>query len=224
MTKSLRSTWGVLLAAWLLDPVITMRADESPKAGKPNIVYILADDLGYGDVGCYNPDSKIPTPNIDTLAKAGRRFTDAHSPSAVCTPTRYALLTGRYGWRTRLQRNVIGPFSQPLIAQKQLTVAGLLRDQGYSTACIGKWHLGWGWPQPGEGGQRNFYEPIPDGPTSRGFDLYFGTDVPNYPPFCFLENDRTVGIPSAMAPVGRDSFNLPGPMIPNWKLTNVLPE
>lgn len=85
---------------------------------KPNVVYILADDLGYGDVGCYNPASKIPTPNMDRLAKEGVRFTDAHSPSAVCTPTRYALLTGRYAWRSRLQRNVIGPYSQPLIAEK----------------------------------------------------------------------------------------------------------
>ena len=190
---------------------------------KPNIVYILADDLGYGDVGCYNPASKIPTPNIDRLAKQGMRFTDAHSPSAVCTPTRYALLTGRYAWRTRLQRNVIGPFSQPLIAENQLTVARLLRDQGYATACIGKWHLGWGWPKPGDGGKRDFTQPIPDGPTARGFDLYFGTDVPNYPPYCFLENDRTVGIPSAAAPVGRDSFNIAGPMVSDWKLVDVLP-
>lgn len=190
---------------------------------KPNIVYILADDLGYGDVGCYNAASKIPTPNIDRLAKEGMRFTDAHSPSAVCTPTRYALLTGRYAWRTRLQRNVIGPFSPPLIPEKQLTVAGLLREQGYATACIGKWHLGWGWPKPGDGGKRDFTKPIPDGPTTRGFDLYFGTDVPNYPPYCFLENDRTVGIPSEAAPVGRDSFNIAGPMVPDWKLVEVLP-
>jgi arylsulfatase A len=190
---------------------------------KPNIVYILADDLGYGDVGCYNAASKIPTPNMDRLAKGGIRFTDAHSPSAVCTPTRYGLLTGRYAWRTRLQRNVIGPFSQPLIAKQQLTVPGLLRGQGYATACIGKWHLGWGWPKPGDNGKRDFSKPIPDGPTTRGFDLYFGTDVPNYPPYCFLENDHTEGIPSADAPVGRGAFNIAGPMIPGWKLVEVLP-
>lgn len=190
---------------------------------KPNIVYILADDLGYGDVDCYNPASKIPTPNIDRLAKEGVRFTDAHSPSAVCTPTRYSLLTGRYAWRTRLQRNVIGPFAQPLIAENQQTVPGILRRQGYATACIGKWHLGWGWPKPGDDGKRDFTQPIPDGPTTRGFDLYFGTDVPNYPPYCFLENDRTIGIPSANAPVGRDAFNIAGPMVPGWKLVDVLP-
>ncbi len=197
-----------------------MRAAEPPK---PNIVYILADDLGYGDVGCYNPASKISTPNMDRLAKEGVRFTDAHSPSAVCTPSRYALLTGRYAWRTRLQRNVIGPFAQPLVAENQLTVAEVLRKHGYATACVGKWHLGWGWPRPGDGGERDFTRPIPDGPTARGFDLYFGTDVPNYPPYCFLENDRTVGVPSEAAPVGSDEFNIAGPMVPGWKLVDVLP-
>ena len=190
---------------------------------KPNLVYILADDLGYGDLGCYNPSSKIPTPNIDRLAEAGVRFTDAHSPSSVCTPTRYALLTGRYAWRTRLQRNVIGPFSPPLIAGSRLTVAGLLQREGYQTACIGKWHLGWGWPAAGADGRRDFRKPIPDGPTTRGFDHYFGTDVPNYPPFCFLEDDHTVGLPSVAAPVGRDSFNMAGPMLPGWNLVDILP-
>ncbi|MBA4192316.1 MAG: arylsulfatase [Planctomycetaceae bacterium] len=192
-------------------------------AKKPNVVLILADDLGYGDLGCYNPASKIPTPNMDRLAKEGVRFTDAHSPSSVCTPTRYALLTGRYAWRTRLQRNVIGPFAQPLIAEKLLTVPAMLREQGYATACVGKWHLGWGWSKPDEGGTRDFRKPIPDGPTTRGFDVYFGTDVPNYPPYCFIENDRTVGIPSEAAPVGRDAFNIAGPMVPGWKLVDVLP-
>jgi arylsulfatase A len=211
-------------------PVLVIAAaflalSDSPAAdvGKPNIVYILADDLGYGDVGCYNPSSKIQTPHLDRLASEGVRFTDAHSPSAVCTPTRYALLTGRYAWRSRLQRNVIGPFAPPLIAKDQLTVAGMLRRQGYATACVGKWHLGWGWPQQDGGGKRDFTQPIPDGPTARGFDYYFGTDVPNYPPYCFLENDRTVGVPSAAAPVGRNSFNIAGPMLPGWKLVDVLP-
>ncbi len=190
---------------------------------KPNVVYILADDLGYGDPGCYNRKSKIPTPNIDRLAAEGVRFTDAHSPSAVCTPTRYALLTGRYAWRTRLQRNVLGPFAPPLIDHKLLTVPAMLRANGYATACVGKWHLGWGWPKPDPGGQRDFTKQIPDGPTTRGFDSYYGTDVPNYPPYCFIENDRTAGIPSEAAPAGRDSFNIAGPMMPGWKLVDVLP-
>ncbi len=213
-------TRTLLVCLLLLSSVLPTRAAEPTK---PNVVYILADDLGYGDVGCYNPASKIPTPNIDRLAKEGVRFTDAHSPSAVCTPTRYALLTGRYAWRTRLQRNVIGPFSQPLIAEKQLTVPAMLRDHGYATACVGKWHLGWGWPKPADDGKRDFTKPIPDGPTTRGFDSYFGTDVPNYPPYCFIDNDRTVGIPSVPAPVGKESFNIAGPMVPDWKLVDVLP-
>ena len=110
--------------------------------GKPNIVFILADDLGYGDLGCYNKDSKIPTPHLDQFAREGMRFTDAHAPTSVCTPTRYAILTGRYSWRTRLQRGVLGAWDKPLIAPGRLTVASLLKEHGYTTACIGKWHLG----------------------------------------------------------------------------------
>lgn len=216
----MRRTRALLSLAALACAVAPVRAADPTK---PNVVYVLADDLGYGDPGCYNAASKIPTPNIDRLAKEGVRFTDAHSPSAVCTPTRYALLTGRYAWRSRLQRNVIGPYSQPLIAENLLTVPELLRKQGYATACVGKWHLGWGWPKVDADGKRDFTKAIPNGPTARGFDLYFGTDVPNYPPYCFIENDRPVGIPSEPAPVGKDSFNIPGLMVPGWKLVDVLP-
>ncbi|MCU0718578.1 MAG: arylsulfatase [Pirellula sp.] len=201
-------------------------------ADKPNIVYILADDLGYGDLGCYNPDSKIPTPRLDQLATQGLRFTDAHSPSSVCTPTRYALLTGRYAWRTRLQRNVLGPWDKPLIAPDRLTVGKMLQQHGYTTACIGKWHLGQNYAtldgKAPVGGVKNplsnvdFTKPISDGPITRGFDHYFGTIVPNYPPYCFINNDRTVGIPSLPSEGG--IFNIPGPMVPDWKLENILPE
>ncbi|MEW6305187.1 MAG: sulfatase-like hydrolase/transferase [Verrucomicrobiota bacterium] len=111
-------------------------------ASRPNIIYILADDLGYGDLGCYNKDSKIPTPHLDQLADEGMRFTDAHSPTSVCTPTRYALFTGRYSWRTRLQRGVIGAWGAPLIAAERLTAPELLRQHGYATGMVGKWHLG----------------------------------------------------------------------------------
>ncbi len=198
----------------------------------PNIVYILADDLGYGDLGCYNTESKIPTPQLDQFATRGMRFTDAHSPSSVCTPTRYALLTGRYAWRSRLQRNVLGPWDKPLIATDRLTVGKLLQQNGYKTACIGKWHLGQNYAttdgKPAVGGNKNalsnadFTQPISDGPIARGFDHYFGTIVPNYPPYCFIENDRTVGIPSV--PSGGGNFNIPGPMVPDWNLENILPE
>ncbi|MDX1926274.1 MAG: sulfatase-like hydrolase/transferase, partial [Pirellulaceae bacterium] len=111
---------------------------------RPNIVFILADDLGYGDVHCLNPQrGKIATPHLDRLAAQGMVFTDAHSGSSVCTPTRYGLLTGRYAWRTRLQSGVLdGGNDEPLIGADRLTVAGFLKQHGYSTACIGKWHLG----------------------------------------------------------------------------------
>ncbi len=212
---------------WRIVAVVTLALFVSPLFAadvvKPNIVYILADDMGYGDPGCYNADSKIPTPNIDRLAKEGMRFTDAHSPSAVCSPTRYGLLTGRYSWRSTLQRGVLPPYGQPLIGEKQLTVPGMLKEQGYTTACIGKWHLGWGWPKPDADGKRDFSKAIPNGPTTRGFDSFFGPDLPNYPPYVFIDNDRTVGIPSVPAPVGKESFNREGLMLPDWKLVDILP-
>ena len=129
-------------------------------AEKPNIVYILADDLGYGDLGCYNKDSKIPTPNLDRLAKEGMRFTDAHAPSSVCSPSRYGILTGRYAWRSRLQRGVLLPYDRPLIDAGRLTVPTMLKQQGYTTACVGKWHLGWDWPKPGPDGKRDFTQAV----------------------------------------------------------------
>ena len=202
----------------------------APRAhGKPNIVFILADDMGYGDLGCQNPESKIPTPNLDRLAAEGVRFTDAHTPAAVCTPTRYGTLTGRYCWRTSLKSGVLWPWAPPLIEPDRLTVPKLLKRHGYRTACIGKWHLGWDWPTTdgkpaevnGPGKTVDFAKPTRNGPTTRGFDYYFGTAVPNFPPYCFIENDRTVGIPTETKP---DSmFGHAGPMLPGWKLEEILP-
>ena len=155
-TPSARRRFGALLFALVAAAVGPLAAPlRADGPAKPNVVFILADDLGYGDLGSYNPASKIATPHADRLAKEGVRFTDAHSPSAVCTPTRYALLTGRYAWRTKLQRNVLGPFAPPLIDGERLTVPVMLRKHGYAAACIGKWHLGWGWPKPGDGGKRD---------------------------------------------------------------------
>lgn len=196
--------------------------------GKPNIVVILADDLGYGDLGCYNPQSKIPTPHLDRLATQGICFTDAHAPAAVCTPTRYGLLTGCFPWR-QPAKGVLAPWAEPIIPRDCLTVPRLLQQNGYATACIGKWHLGSVWPTkdgkpPRTGGDNygnvDFTRPIAEGPTTRGFDYYFGTDVPNYPPYCFIENDRTVGIPSEPS----DDLEFPGPKLPGWNQENILPE
>jgi len=138
-------------------------------AEKPNILYILCDDLGYGDVKCLGGDrSKIPTPNLDRLAAGGMIFTEAHSGSSVCTPTRYGILTGRYCWRSVLQKGVIYSYAPPLIDKNRLTVAGLLRQNGYATACIGKWHVGM------TVNKNDPHARIEDGPTTRGFDYYYG--------------------------------------------------
>lgn len=216
----------------------------------PNVLLILADDLGYGDVQCYNPErGKIPTPHIDRLAAEGMRFTDAHTSSGVCSPTRYTLLTGRYHWRTRLQQGIVNYLEGPLIAPRRWTLASLLKQQGYRTAAIGKWHLGWDWALTAE--EKNtirfgrtlepgvtvteelratwrelFARAIGGGPTTRGFDSYFGTDVPNWPPYCFIENDRTVGLPSELLPpalLHKHLASLPGPALPGWKLEAILP-
>lgn len=120
---------------------------EVSEASEPNIVVIYADDLGYGDVQCYSPERrKIPMPHIDALAADSMRFTDAHSSSGVCSPSRYTLLTGRYHWRTRLQSGIVGLWEKPLIVADRLTIGGLAKQHGYRTAAVGKWHLGWNWP------------------------------------------------------------------------------
>jgi len=170
------------------------------EARKPNILIILADDLGYGDVRANNPTrGKIPTPHLDKLASQGMRFTDGHSSSGVCSPSRYALLTGRYHWRTRLQTGIVGVFGEPLIAPERLTVAGLAKQHGYRTAAIGKWHLGWDWPiaegdrplfrsykEAGKSSpdahretwRKVFEQKIAGGPTTRGFDTTSGPTCP----------------------------------------------
>jgi len=205
-----------LIAGAVLIPILSVlvpdvgvvRADPV----KPNLIVILADDLGYGDLACNNPDSKIPTPHADRLAAEGMRFTDAHSPSAVCTPTRYSLLTGRYHWRSRLKEGVLDGFSPPLIEPDRVTVASFLKSQGYATACVGKWHLGLQWTRTDgtpesldraeKGGVRSGYEidyaqGFTGGPVALGFDRFFGISASlNMPPFCYLENERVVHLPT----------------------------
>ncbi len=157
---------------------------------KPNIIYILADDLGIGDVSVYNKDSKIQTKNIDALAEEGMRFTDAHSGSAVCTPTRYGILTGRYAWRTRLQKSVLWGYDTSLIAQDRFTLANLFKNNGYNTACIGKWHLGLGW-QKDKNDSVDFSMPLSSGPNSAGFDYsYIISASLDIPPYVYIENQR----------------------------------
>lgn len=179
----------LLLTAISLTPLGALGATaaaETALPARPNIIYILCDDLGYGDVQCLNPlRGKIATPNIDKLASQGMIFTDAHSGSSVCTPTRYGIMTGRYSWRTHLQAGVLFGYSEPLIAAKRLTVPSLLKQQGYSTAVIGKWHLGMTLPK----GQPSPI--IANGPITRGFDSYFGISASmDMPPFAFIQDDH----------------------------------
>jgi len=176
---------------------------KKPAAGKPNIVYILADDMGYGDVKALNKDGKIATPNMDRLAGAGMVFTDAHSGSAVCTPTRYGILTGRYSWRTYLASGVLMGYSAPLIDQGRMTAASLARSHGYATAGFGKWHLGLkltttdGGPAKGDGSNVDFAKPFADGPTSLGFDTYYGISASlDMPPYVYLDDDKYAAVPT----------------------------
>lgn len=201
----------------------------SDTTSRPNIVIILADDMGIGDPVCYNKDSKVETPNIDRLASEGMMFTDAHSATAVCTPTRYSLLTGRYCWRTRLKKGVLWPWDAPLLEKERLTLPEMLRNNGYRTAIIGKWHLGWNWPvtdslpaKQTNGADVDYSKPIKGGPLDHGFDYYFGDDVPNFPPYTFIENEKVVVVPTVDKP---DSlFGHKGKMAPGWRLEKVMTE
>lgn len=222
---------------------------------RPNIVFFLVDDMGYGDASCLNPQGKIKTPHIDRLAEQGCLFTDAHSTSAVCSPSRYSVLTGRYNWRSTLQQGIVNPYGDPLIDEDRLTVAGFLKQYGYHTGCIGKWHLGQGWDFDADDSAFNaganygrgqtgttlnpetseeqlekwrdaFSKPTTGGPTTRGFDYYFGVDVPNWPPYCFIENDQTVGVPSEWLPdrlLANDQASIGGPAMPYWHFEQLLP-
>ncbi|QDT43933.1 Arylsulfatase [Gimesia alba] len=227
----------LLLILFSICPV-TLFADQQER---PNIVVILADDFGVGDIQAHYPNNKIATPYLDRLVREGMSFTDAHSGSAVCTPTRYGLLTGRYSWRTRLQEWVVAAYEPPLIAEERLTLPGLLKKQGYQTACIGKWHLGWNWPGPQtsqmmekKNGQWklewDFTKPINGGPTERGFDYYFGVDLPNLPPFTFIENNHVETQPTARFELdASEGIVLPknfvgAPAAPGWRMQKILPE
>ncbi len=173
----------------------TLSRPQVKKRG-PNIVFILADDMGYGDVQALNPESRVPTPHLNRLAREGVVFTDAHSGSAVCTPTRYGVVTGRYCWRSRLKRGVLGGYSSHLIDPERLTVADVMKRSGYHTACIGKWHLGMDLPVSREDGKEviDHTVKIENGPNAYGFDYYFGVTASlDMPPYVFVENDHFPG-------------------------------
>jgi arylsulfatase A len=214
------------------------------KARRPNFIYILADDLGYGDVRCLNPEGKIATPHMDRLAAEGMRFTDAHSSSAVCTPTRYGIMTGRYNWRSRLKSGVQGGMSPDLIEEGRPTVASFLKKEGYHTACFGKWHLGFDWQRhpdtPAftdkiekgpEGWNVDFTKPFGGGPLRVGFEHYFGIAASlDMVPYTFLQDNRVTELPSteksfAMTAGSNKRGNTRnGPAGVSFEAVNVLPE
>ncbi len=189
----------------------------------PNIILILADDMGYGDPRSYNPDSKIPTPHMDRLAAEGMRFTDAHSPSGVCTPTRYGLLTGQYSWRTQLKKGVLLGYSPSLIDTNRTTVASLLKQHGYATGGVGKWHLGLG-----DEARTDYSKPLRPGPASLGFDYYYGIPASlDFEPYLYFENDRVVEAPTARTEGNLEccfgAFWREGAISPSFEHDQVLP-
>lgn len=204
---------------------LPLAAAPRPSAPPPNIVYILADDMGFGDPRCYNPQSLLPTPNLDRLASQGVRFTDMHSPSSVCTPTRYGVLTGRYSWRSPLKKGVLNGYSPNLIEPGRPTVASILKSRGYTTAAIGKWHLGLG-DKP----KADFSQPFSPSPVSHGFDSFFGIPASlDMPPYVWVENDRAPVPPTLQiaADVGlggsRGRFYRGGAISPGFEIDQVLP-
>ncbi len=188
-----------VLITFLLLISMTLFSSHTPEADTafPNIIYILADDLGYGDVSALNPQAAWKTEQIDRIAAEGMVFTDAHSGSAVCTPTRYGVLTGRYAWRTRLKEGVLWSWDPPLIESAETTAGSLLQAKGYHTACIGKWHLGLGWQfQDAENEVVDFSLPVSGGPVNLGFDHFFGiTASLDIPPDVYIEDDRATMVP-----------------------------
>jgi len=191
-----------LLLGLMILPVLFLSCRQDNKNRKrnvpyPNIVYILTDDMGYGDVSVFNEHAVWKTVHMDELAKEGMIFTDAHSSSAVCTPSRYGILTGRYSWRSRLKKGVLWSWDKPLIRSGRMTVGSLLQKHGYTTACVGKWHLGLGWQYADNNPDSvDFSKPILDGPVTRGFDYFYGiTASLDIPPYVYIHNDRSTTIP-----------------------------
>ncbi len=235
---SVISTWPAILVTFNKFPLLISGATlffQISKAEKPNVVLILADDLGIGDVSAYNENSAWETPNIDRLAASGMRFSDAHTSASICTPTRYGILTGRYNWRSRLKRGGNSGYSLPLIANERTTLAELFKEQGYHTSAIGKWHLGWNWRLVGNEQVKydenvrpviDFSQSIENGPEDHGFIYSFTIAASlSSPPYVWVENGRPTAIPSENS-VNYDekAFWRKGPKAENFNHVHVLEE
>ena len=202
---------------------------------QPNVIFILADDMGYGDVRYLNPECKFPTPHLDRLGREGIAFRDAHSSSSVCTPSRYSILTGRYCWRTFLKKGVIGATDNSIVEPDRKTVAHFFKENGYATGCVGKWHLGWEWavkdgcvPSKSfkdwwhdQGEWIDFSKPVKKGPCDFGFDYYHGISGSlDMPPYVYVENDKPVGEPTSWG--SAREFIREGPRLQSLRANNVL--
>lgn len=240
---TMRNIFAFVAVIYLFNACTTKEQSETKQ---PNIVIIYADDMGYGDLNCQNPDSKIPTPNLDKMAIEGMRFTDAHSSSGICSPSRFALLTGQYHWRRT--HGIVGSFGPAMFKDGDITLPQVLKESGYTTACIGKWHLGWNWNfiNKKPTGERTYWnrtracylnedidwtKPLTGGPLDRGFDHYFGDGTINFPPYAWVEDDRFVEIPTdffefnqfAREAKEADWDSRPGPKVKDWDPYEVLP-
>ena len=222
------SAWGLCICMICLNSTVAIAQVTNEK---PNIIFILADDMGYGDVAALNSKGKIRTPNLDKMSQSGMVFTDAHGSSAVCTPSRYGILTGRYNWRSSLKNGVLGIYDQPIISPERTTIPSMLAKQGYNTACIGKWHLGFNWVTTDgkkpiddfKTNNINYKANITGGPRSVGFNYFFGVDAPNYPPYAFIENEQLTAQPDTFYAVNPELDCRGGSGVKNWSLENVFP-
>ncbi len=189
------SASGKMMAATVLAGLLAGPLSSATQPARPHVLLIYTDDQGYGDVSALNPKSRFQTPNLDRLVREGMAFTDAHSSDTVCTPSRYGLLTGRYSWRTRMKKGVMGAEGEGLIAEGRTTLASMLRDSGYRTAMVGKWHLGMTFH--GNKGNRDWSRPVLDGPVDKGFDYFYGIPASmNYGVLTYIENRRILDPPT----------------------------
>jgi len=227
------------LTFFMMSGSMIMQSCTSPvktEVEKPNIVFILADDLGYGDVSCFNENSKINTPNIDKLASQGVKFTDAHTSSAVCTPTRYSIMTGRYNWRSTLKKGVLKGYSKSLIKPDRVTIAGFLKNNGYNTGYIGKWHMGWDWAILNDSVKGldktndlypsvDFSKPVENGPNTHGFDYSYGfCGSLDMAPYVWVENSMPTMVPTKITEGDRPAHWRKGLTSDDFVHQQVLPQ
>jgi len=232
MKKPLNCLLAIALSVFVTGGLVTrLSAGEQP----PNVIILYADDMGVADVSYGDGDALIQTPNLDRLASEGMTFSDGHSSSGICTPSRFALLTGQHHWRRF--HGIVGAFGEPVFEDGEYTIATMFQSKAYDTACFGKWHLGWDFDairKPGvekedwpKADSYDWTKRFPGGPLERGFDHYFGDGTINFPPYCWIEDDRFLTIPTL--PVikseplaGSGSFR-PGPMAEGWNPYDILP-